>query len=169
MIKDPIFLLKLNRITRQSNCFSKVEGEIICVHMFRSAHAIETFQINGLLKAAEELGHSKISITKNNYLNKKEEEMRFNNFQYKDIIFDYEPQKNKCFIKKKRVQTPKKNNEKKRKNSIFENDKNFSSSDSISENEDDSLYNDIFKYDVIPKLKNINKEDSINASKELNE
>ena len=117
--RSNFFSLKLNRIIRQSNCFSKEDGEIICAHMFRSTHAIETFQINGLFKAAEELGHSKISTTKNNYLKPeennlymKEEEMRFNNFQYKDI-FDYEPQKNKYFINKKRKQITKKNNEKK--------------------------------------------------------
>ena len=36
--------------------------------MFRFTHAIETFQQNGLIKAAQELGHSKISTTMNNYL-----------------------------------------------------------------------------------------------------
>ena len=41
------FSLKLNRIIRQCNCFSKEDGEIICSYMFSSNHAIETFQING--------------------------------------------------------------------------------------------------------------------------
>jgi integrase len=87
--------LKLNRIIKESSCFSKEEGEIICSHMFRSTHAIETFQKNGLIKAGEELGHSRIGTTKNNYLKPEEndlylneEKMRFNNSDYNNI-FEY--------------------------------------------------------------------------------
>ena len=65
--------------------------------MFRSIHTNETFQKNGLIKAAEELGHSRISTTKNNYLKPKEndlylneEKLRFNNSDYNNI-FEYLP------------------------------------------------------------------------------
>lgn len=87
------FSLKLNRVIKESNCFTKEEGEIICAHMFGSTHAIETFQIHRLLKVAEELGHTKIATTKNNYLKPEEnnlylkkEEIRFNKSQYEDIF-----------------------------------------------------------------------------------
>ena len=30
--------LKLNRIIKQSSCFSKAEGEVICAHMFLATH-----------------------------------------------------------------------------------------------------------------------------------
>ena len=100
--------LKLNRIIKESSCFTKEEGEIICSHMFRSTHAIETFQQNGLIKSAQELGHSKISITMNNYLKPEEnnlylneEKLRFNNPNYQGI-FDYLPDNNSQFTKKKR-------------------------------------------------------------------
>lgn len=61
------FSIKLNRIIKNSNCFTKEQGEAICAHMFRATHAIETYQKEGLLKAAEEMAHSKISTTRNKY------------------------------------------------------------------------------------------------------
>ena len=94
---------------------------MICAHMFRSTHAIEKFQIYRLLKAAEELGHSKITTTKNNYLKPeenniylKEEEIRFNNSQYKDI-FNYSPM-NKFILKGKKRRKLCQNNYEKKKN-----------------------------------------------------
>lgn len=77
--------------------------------MFRSTHAIETFQQNGLIKAAQELGHSKISTTMNNYLKPEEnnlylneEKLLFNNPNYQGI-FDYLPDNNIQFTKKKGI------------------------------------------------------------------
>ena len=44
-----------------------------------------------------------------------------------------------------------------------------SSSESSLENEDNSLYDDIFKYDLVQKLKELNQEDEINASNQSKE
>ena len=51
--------------------------------MFRSTHAIETFQ---LIKAAQELGHSKISTTMNNYLKPEENNLYLNEEKLRLII-----------------------------------------------------------------------------------
>jgi hypothetical protein len=76
--------------------------------IFRSTHAIETFQKNGLIKAAENLGHSRIATTKNNYLKPEEndlylneEKLRFNTHDYNNI-FEYLQNEETEFIKKKK-------------------------------------------------------------------
>ena len=161
------FSLKLNRVIKESNCFTKEEGEIICAHMFRSTHEIEIFQKNGLLKAAKEIGHSKIVTTRNNYLKPdednlylKEGETRFNNSQYNDI-FQYSPSKNVVLKGKKRKSTYQNNC--KRKNNIkdsFE-EKEISFSESDSDYIADSLYDNIFDYNMIPNLNSFDNDNKI--------
>lgn len=133
--------------------------------MFLSTHAIETFQINGLLKAAQELVHSKIFSIKNKYLKPdennlymNEEEMRFNNIQFKDI-FEYGQKKIKRLINKKRKHMEKKNIKNKTKKNVPLKDESASSSNSFSENEDNSLYDDVFKYDLILQFRNLKQEE----------
>ena len=141
--------------------------------MLRSTHAIETFQKNGLINAAEELGHSRIATTKNNYLKPEEndlylneEKMRFNNSDYNNI-FECLPNKEKQFIKKKRNNSTKKSKKEKLENKDLFNDENFSIQEYNSDSEDYSVFEDIFDYKMVPNL-NIAKEDRENIDKPCN-
>ena len=160
--RSNFFSLKLNRIIKSSKCFSEKRGEILCAHMFRATHAIDTFQSYGLMKAAEELGHSQVSTTKYNYLKPDENNLYLNeeNIIYKNIdhynIFNYDIYNKKKFLNKKREgknsmvsKRSTVNNTKRNKNIM-----NIASSDSSDEedNEDDSIYDGIFEYNSVPKL-----------------
>ena len=132
--------------------------------MFCSAHAIKSFKKNGLFKAAKELGHSKSANTKNSYLKPEdnnlylnEGKVRYDNSAYHNI-FDYLPNNNRQFIKRKRNNSNKKSNKNKvvNKDSFYDEKFSFSETNTISENY--SIYDNIFGYGMIPNLNITEKE-----------
>ena len=86
--------------------------------------------------------------------------MRFDNLEYNNI-FDYLPNNNMQFIKRKRKNSNKKSNKNKVVNKDSFNDEEFSFSESNTISEDYSVYDDIFDYKMIPNLNITEKENKI--------
>lgn len=155
-----LFSIKLSKIIKESNCFDKKKNETISAHMFRATHAINIFSKYGLQMAAKELNHSRDSTTSQHYIKIEdrgllnEEEERLFDQELDQILFGIEDDKKKISHKFTEI-VEITNNDKGKRNKIKNTKDKIGQINSDFEYEDDSLYDQVFDFELNnKKIKN---------------